>query len=119
MPFQCARLSSEPEIVRASANNPPLRQGARGEGVRVLQLALIDLGFAMPISTHGGQSLPDGAFGAETAQTVRAFQRANGLVSDGVAGALTLGRLDQLLAARSEAAARADALGGNRSKGLS
>jgi peptidoglycan hydrolase-like protein with peptidoglycan-binding domain len=119
MALQCARFSSEPDIMRASANHPPLRQGSHGDGVRVLQLALIDLGFAMPISTKNGASLPDGVFGAETLKTVMAFQRANGLAVDGVVGAHTLERLDKVIAAQSAAQARADALSGDRPKGLS
>lgn len=119
MVLQCARFSSEPDIVRASTNSPPLRQGSRGEGVRVLQLALIDLGFAMPISTSNGTSLPDGIFGAETLKSVIAFQRANGLVADGVAGAHTMDRLDTVTAAQSALQVRADALSGDKSKGLS
>lgn len=119
MTLQCARFSSEPDIVRASTNSPPLRQGSRGDGVRVLQFAFIDLGFAMPISTDKGAGLPDGIFGAETLKTVMAFQRANGLVVDGVVGARTMERLDKIIAAQSEAQARADARGGDKSKGLS
>jgi peptidoglycan hydrolase-like protein with peptidoglycan-binding domain len=119
MALQCARFSSEPEIVRAAADNPALRQGSRGEGVRVLQLALLDLGVAMPNSTHNGASLPDGVFGAETLRGVMAFQRANGLVADGIVGTHTLAKLDQLIAAQSQAQARADALGGLKSLGLS
>ena len=42
MAFQCARFSSEPEIVNASTNSPPLRQGSKGDGVRVLQLGPSD-----------------------------------------------------------------------------
>ena len=119
MNFQCARFSSEPEIVRAAADRPPLRQGAHGDGVRVLQWALLDLGFAMPVSTHHGGSPPDGIFGAETQKTVMAFQRANGLVVDGIVGTHTLAKLDQLVAAQSEETARADALSGTKSQGLS
>jgi peptidoglycan hydrolase-like protein with peptidoglycan-binding domain len=119
MGLQCARFSSEPDIVSASTNSPPLRQGSRGDGVRVLQLALIDLGFAMPISTNNGASLPDGIFGAETLKTVIAFQRANGLVADGIVGTHTTERLDQVIAAQSTAQARADALSGDKARGLS
>jgi peptidoglycan hydrolase-like protein with peptidoglycan-binding domain len=119
MTLQCARFSSEPEIVNASDNAPPLRQGAQGDGVAVLQLALIDLGFPMPISTHGGRSLPDGIFGSETLRAVMAFQRANGLDVDGVVGAHTMARLDQVIAAQTQATARADAMSGNKSRGLS
>ncbi len=107
MALECARFSSEPDIVRASTNSPPLRQGSRGDGVRVLQLALIDLGFGMSISTSNGTTLPDGIFGAETLKTVMAFQRANGLVADGVAGARTIERLDKVIAAQSARRRRA------------
>jgi peptidoglycan hydrolase-like protein with peptidoglycan-binding domain len=119
MALQCARFSSEPDIVRAATNSPPLRQGSRGDGVRVLQLALVDLGFPMPISTNNGASLPDGVFGAETLKAAMAFQRANGLVVDGVVGANSIDRLDKVVAAQSAAQARADALGNDKSKGLS
>jgi peptidoglycan hydrolase-like protein with peptidoglycan-binding domain len=119
MPFICARFSSEPDVVNASNNSPPMRQGAKGEGVRTLQLGLIDLGFAMPNSTNGGASLPDGIFGPETLKCVIAFQRANGLEADGIAGAQTFAKLDALIAAQSEATARADVLSGNKSKGFS
>jgi peptidoglycan hydrolase-like protein with peptidoglycan-binding domain len=118
MSFQCARFSSEPEIVRAAADSPALREGARGDGVVALQLALIDLGFGLPVSTHAGKTLPDGIFGSETARAVTAFQRANGLTPDGVAGTHTLARMDQLLAAQSEATARADPLNGVKSRGF-
>jgi peptidoglycan hydrolase-like protein with peptidoglycan-binding domain len=119
MPLQCARFSSEPDIVRASTNSPPLRRGTQGDGVRALQLALIDLGFAMPISTKNGANLPDGIFGAETLKTVIAFQKANGLVADGIVGAHTTDRLDKVIAAQSAAQARADALGSDKPRGLS
>ena len=119
MALQCARFSSEPDIVRASTNSPPLRRGSHGDGVHVLQLALIDLGFAMPISTKNGASLPDGVFGAETLKTVMAFQKANGLVADGVVGAHTMERLDKACAVQSAAQARVDAFGGDKPKGLS
>lgn len=115
----CARFSSEPDLDKASTNSPPLRQGARGDGVRALQMALVDLGFPMPISTLGGARLPDGIFGAETAATVIAFQKSNALVPDGVVGTQTMARLDALIAAQSDVTARADVLTGNKSKGLS
>lgn len=84
-----------------------MKQGARGEGVRILQLALIDLGFAMPASTGAG-SLPDGIFGSETARIVSDFQRSSGLQPDGEAGTQTLTQLDRSIAALSESAAKAE-----------
>ena len=63
--------------------------------------------------------MPDGIFGAETLKTVMAFQRANGLVVDGVVGANTIDRLDKAVAAQSAVQARADAVSGDKPKGLS
>lgn len=117
--LKCARFSSEPDLVKASSNSPPLRQGARGEGVRGLQMALMDLGFPMPISTNTGQSLPDGIFGAETAKTVIAFQKANKLAPDGVVGQHTMAQLDALTAGQSAVVTQTDMMSGNKSKGLS
>jgi len=117
--LQCTRFSSEPDLVKASSNSPPLRQGARGDGVRALQMALVDLGFLMPVSTNNGQSLPDGIFGTETAKTVIVFQRANNLAPAGVVGQRTMAQLDALTAAQSDVVTRTDVLSGNKSKGLS
>ncbi len=111
------RLSKSPGIVKASTNSPALKQGSDGEGVKTLQLAFIDLGFAMPRSTKKVGAVPDGIFGTETAAITAAFQRANGLVADGVAGAQTLARLDMLLVARSEATSRMDSIRGNNGTG--
>jgi peptidoglycan hydrolase-like protein with peptidoglycan-binding domain len=107
MVLACSRFSSNPQVVTAASNNPPLKQGAQGEGVRVLQLALIDLGFSLPASTRSEGSLPDGLFGPETARVVSDFQRAFGLQIDGEAGRETLTQLDRSIAALSEASARA------------
>lgn len=119
MALVCGRLSGNPDIVKASSNMPPLKMGSKGEGVRVLQLALIDLGTPMPRSTANGSALPDGIFGSETHSAVVGFQRLNGLVQDGIAGAMTIQRLDMLLAARGTAAARSAAVRGEKPKGLS
>ncbi len=117
MTFQCARFSSNKDVVKASQNSPPFRQGSQGEGIRIIQMALIDLGFPMPRSTHRGQALPDGIFGAETAQIVKAFQTANMLAADAVVGTRTLARLDALMALKSEAQVRLDTLQRKKSTG--
>ena len=62
-----------------------LYNGCRGEGVRVMQQALINLGYL-----HGNA---DGIFGTQTEEAVRAFQRSNGLTPDGLAGTRTLSAL--------------------------
>lgn len=63
-----------------------LRFNDRGTAVRKLQQRLIALGY-MPKGSD------DGAYGYQTYNAVRDFQRANGLSSDGVAGPATLTRL--------------------------
>lgn len=59
-----------------------LYNGCKGEEVRLMQQALIDLGFL--------KGTADGIFGNNTEKAVRNFQRDNKLTSDGLAGAKTL-----------------------------
>jgi peptidoglycan hydrolase-like protein with peptidoglycan-binding domain len=96
MALRSPRFVDNPRLQRASENNPPLRSGETGEAVRLVQQALIDLGFPMPISIRRYGS-PDGIYGNETAGRVREFQTKHGLSPDGVAGRQTLGKLDALL----------------------
>lgn len=58
-----------------------LRTGSRGAAVQTLQALLKQLGYAV--------GTVDGIFGSLTAGAVRSFQRANGLVVDGIAGSKT------------------------------
>jgi len=108
MPLSTARFSQNDRLRKASENAPPLKSGERGEGVAIVQLALIDLGFRMRNSTAGGAALPDGIFGPETQSTVIAFQRANGLAPDGIVGRLTLTALERAIIAITAAQAAAD-----------
>lgn len=62
---------------RTKAAIRSVAQGSRGNIVWILQAALYVKGF---------ETTPDGIFGANTASQVRAFQAANGLTVDGVAG---------------------------------
>jgi L,D-peptidoglycan transpeptidase YkuD (ErfK/YbiS/YcfS/YnhG family) len=58
-----------------------LRRGSRGAAVRCVQAALNDAGYAAgPV---------DGAFGPMTLRATLAFQRASGLVADGIVGRQT------------------------------
>ena len=68
---------------------PVLRVGSRGVYVEMLQIAL----------QRAGQNpgAADGIFGERTKNAVIAFQRANGLVPDGVAGVLTWAQLKPYL----------------------
>jgi peptidoglycan hydrolase-like protein with peptidoglycan-binding domain len=88
-------------MIAASRNAPAIRSGAHGSHVRLLQGALMDLGFKMPKSVRS-TGRPDGVFGPETFGVVTRFQAKNGLKSDGVAGAKTLAKLDQLMVAKTK-----------------
>ncbi len=78
-----------------------LYNGCRGEGVRAMQQALINLGYL-----HGNA---DGIFGIQTEEAVRAFQRSNGLTADGLAGTRTLSALGSAQNSGSAPAAEAAA----------
>ncbi len=73
-----------------------------------MQHGLIDVGYPMPRSTSNGTKSPDGIYGQETSKILKQFQRDNALVVDGVAGRLTLGRLDELLLLESSYSAAAE-----------
>ena len=75
-----------------------MHEGDSGENVYLLQARLFELGY------YDGRI--DGRYGAETTDAVRAFQRANGLAADGVAGK---GTQKQLASPRAVAAGAAPA----------
>lgn len=104
MVLRSARFANQPRLEKAAANSPPLRKGESGDAVARLQLALIDVGFTMPITTKSGTRPPDGIYGDETVKTVGKFQLQQKLSNDGIAGHDTLTRLDQLLAANDKPA---------------
>lgn len=58
--------------------------GSQGDEVRAIQQKLADLGYGINV---------DGIYGNATKQAVIAFQKANGLTADGVAGSQTLAAL--------------------------
>lgn len=95
MALSSGRFRDNAELQAAARNAPALAFGAEGEHVLILQRALGDLGFAMPISAPQN-TRPDGIYGQETAATVRKFQQREGLGVDGVAGKQTLTRLDEI-----------------------
>jgi peptidoglycan hydrolase-like protein with peptidoglycan-binding domain len=77
--------SAAPAPVRsAPATWPVIRQGARGERVRVIQSLLNQRGLRVAV---------DGAFGIATTHAVKTFQRSHGLKVDGQVGANTWTRL--------------------------
>ena len=64
-----------------------LRYGSSGSDVKKLQQALINAGYDL------GSTGADGIYGNKTAAAVKAYQKANGLSVDGIAGNQTLGKL--------------------------
>jgi len=96
MTLSSPRFASDARLQTAANNDPAMNWGEVGQAVRLVQQALIDLKFSMPVSTKKFGS-PDGIFGDETKAVVRAFQSAQGLGVDGIVGKLTLARLDKLL----------------------
>lgn len=76
-------LFSENAVVGSASTGVTvtLRYGDQGENVVKLQSRLIELGYL--------SSLADGVFGVTTKSALIAFQRANGLARDGVAGTKT------------------------------
>ena len=63
-----------------------VRQGSSGSGARWVQWQL---------QRHGGDLAVDGAFGAESDRTLRAFQKAHGLAADGICGPATRAALKE------------------------
>lgn len=99
MALQSVYFHGVNQAERAATNSPPMRRGSRGDGVRAIQYALIDLGTPLPGSMRGG--VADGIFGGETFAAVRAFQQSNPpLGADGVAGRNTMTTMDGILVAR-------------------
>ncbi|MBX5465888.1 MAG: peptidoglycan-binding protein [Firmicutes bacterium] len=72
-----------------AASAPTLREGAEGAPVRTAESDLKQLGY------YTGNI--DGIFGPELLAATEAFQRAHGLVTDGVIGPATWGALDAAL----------------------
>lgn len=70
-----------------------LQIGDKGKQVGELQSKLVSIGYKLTI---------DEIFGAATQNTVKDFQRKNGLVADGIAGPKTLSKLDQAILANKE-----------------
>jgi putative peptidoglycan binding protein len=98
MPLTSPRFKNERELIAVEAGRAVLRRGSTGRHVHLVQMALIDLGFAMPISTLSQDYSPDGVYGVETESVVKAFQRSvppPGLKPDGAVGQLTLRELDK------------------------
>lgn len=80
-------LEAIASAVKAVSNAGTLRKGSRGDAVKALQQKLIALGYL--------SGSADGIFGDSTAKAVTAFQTAQSLTADGVAGSATIAALNR------------------------
>jgi peptidoglycan hydrolase-like protein with peptidoglycan-binding domain len=83
-PKTWAKLAAAPQA--AASSQPVLKQGSKNASVKSLQQKLNQLGFNC--------GAVDGSFGPKTAAAVKAFQRAAGLVADGVVGPKTWAKIN-------------------------
>jgi peptidoglycan hydrolase-like protein with peptidoglycan-binding domain len=74
-----------------------IRNGARGEAVRLIQESLVAMGYTLPISVSETNTTQlDGIFGPETEAAIRRFQTdAGAVLVDGIVGPETMGLLDR------------------------
>lgn len=100
MPLQSQLFRNDPKLEAAAVSDPAhITQGAKGEHVRKIQQALIQLDGAT-IST-------DGSYGPATAAAVLAYKKKRGIINrayqsqaDNIVGKMTIDRLDkEMLAA--------------------
>ncbi|HZH75347.1 MAG TPA: peptidoglycan-binding protein [Archangium sp.] len=83
------RISAASRTAFAAArapSQPTLKSGSSGPAVKTLQQALAKAGFS--------PGAADGQFGPKTDAAVKAFQRAKGLVADGIVGPKTWAQLN-------------------------
>ncbi|MFO0698068.1 MAG: peptidoglycan-binding protein [Nitrospira sp.] len=96
MPLTSPRFTSSHTLNRVAANATKLDIGSTGRAVHLVQMALIDIGYAFPLSTGNPNYSPDGIYGDETASVVKHFQKhSRPLAQDGVVGRHTMEELDR------------------------
>ena len=90
-PTPVPRATATPAPAKSTpASASVLRRGDSSDAVKAMQQRLIALGYL------SGRA--DGIFGVKTFEALKAFQRANRLSPDGIAGSLTLSALDSAAA---------------------
>lgn len=95
--LKAQRFRDNKRLQNAYDNSPAMRKFEKDkEAVKILQRALHDLGYPMPITFKDGDA--DGLFEKETFDTLWQFQTDYKLSQDGAAGRETLGKLDELYA---------------------
>lgn len=104
MPLQSQLFRGDPKLEAAAVSDPAhIVPGARGEHVRKIQLALIQL--------DGATIAPDGVYGPATAAAVLAFKQKRNIVNrsyqttaDNIVGKMTMAALDKEVLAKEQAA---------------
>lgn len=98
-------LSGNPRLDQAAAGPPSIKKRPPDddpEAIKSIQLALVELGFALPVSVKNGEA--DGVFGEETYNAVMAFQKkvfpGQWQEWDGRVGANTLAKMDEMIPRR-------------------
>lgn len=79
------RESSDNIELMSGWNGQVLKRGSKGTAVSVLQVSLIQLGYGYIMEQYGA----DGSFGSLTEKAVRAFQKDQKILVDGIAGPQT------------------------------
>ncbi len=82
------------EVIKDQQNPDRLVKGDKGDAVKDLQKRLKELGYYTASC--------DGNFGQVTEDAVKAFQKKNGLTQDGVAGKVTLSKLESANAIKAD-----------------
>ncbi|MEO8027814.1 MAG: peptidoglycan-binding protein [Bryobacteraceae bacterium] len=102
MSLTSPRFTSSDTLKSVELGQTVLQMGSTGRAVHLVQMALLDLGFAMPRSTSHANNSPDGDFGQETKSIVQTFQRTASIAAggttlkdDGIIGQKTMRELDR------------------------
>ena len=95
-PKATAKASATATPAPATASGDTLKKGDKGNAVKSLQTKLIELGYL------SGKA--DGVYGTKTYEAVVAFQQANKLSADGVAGSKTQTKLNSSSAVAAQSA---------------
>ena len=82
------RFSGNLILEEAFDNERLIKVFTEGDHVVRVQQTLVDLGFSLPLFGV------DGKYGNETKAAIKSYQRARGLVDDGIIGPITMTRLD-------------------------
>lgn len=96
MALTSPRFQPNAALAEVESNGKVLKIGSSGTPVHLVQMALLDLGYSLPVSTAKANYSPDGIYGEETRQAVKKFQKDSGtLKDDGVVGQETIRELDR------------------------